>query len=224
MMHSPENTTVVLLAAGRGKRMQPLTDHTPKPLLNVGEHSLIEHHLIKLAHLGFKNVVINTAYLGHQIQAQLGCGKQLGLSINYSDESETGALETAGGLKKALSLINSDSFLSINADVWTNVDFRKMLSPLSKMGRIALVPNPEHNPNGDFLLDGSTSSLTYSGIAFYKKNLFSEMADGKQALGPILKKMVNDDELETIALEAQWTDVGTPERLEKLNREFTSNV
>ena len=219
MTQTPENTTVVLLAAGHGKRMRPLTDHTPKPLLKVGDATLIEHHLIRLADLGFKNVVINTAYLGQKIQAHLGSGKQFGLQIAYSDESDTGALETAGGLKKALPLIKSDEFLSINADVWTDFNFTQMLAPLSKNGRIALVPNPSHNPDGDFLLEGSKQSLTYSGIALYRKQLFAEIPEGKQALGPILKKMVADDELETIALNAQWTDVGTPERLQELNQE-----
>lgn len=219
MTQTPENTTVVLLAAGHGKRMRPLTNHTPKPLLKVGNATLIEHHLIKLADLGFKNMVINTAYLGHKIQAHLGSGEQFGMRIAYSDESDTGALETAGGLKKALPLIQSDEFLSINADVWTDFNFTQMLAPLSKNGRIALVPNPPHNPDGDFLLEGSNQSLTYSGIALYRKKLFAEVPEGKQALGPILKKMVADNELETIALNAQWTDVGTPERLQKLKQE-----
>lgn len=220
MKQTPKDTTVVLLAAGHGNRMRPLTDHTPKPLLKVGELTLIEHHLVALAHYGFKNIVINTAYLGHKIQSHLGSGEQFKLNIRYSDESETGALETAGGLKKALALIHSHSFLSINADVWTDVDFTKFLNPLSKKGRIALVPNPSHNLLGDFILDGSEQSLTYSGIAYYQKSLFEEMPEGKQALGPILKKMVRDNDLETIALNAQWIDVGTPERLRELNQKF----
>lgn len=218
MIQTAQDTTVVLLAAGHGTRMQPLTNNTPKPLLKVGQYSLIEHHLLALTNLGFKNIVINTAYLGHKIQSHLGNGEQFNLHINYSDESDTGALETAGGLKKALPLIKSNSFLSINADVWTDFDFTKMLAPLNKKGRIALVPNPTHNPKGDFILDGSQNSLTYSGIAFYRKELFSEMPDGKQALGPILKKMITQDQLETIELKAQWTDVGTPERLADLNK------
>jgi MurNAc alpha-1-phosphate uridylyltransferase len=221
MLQTPENTTVILLAAGHGNRMRPLTEHTPKPLLKVRNISLIEHHLIKLADLGFKNIVINTAYLGFKIQEQLGSGKKFGLRIEYSDESDTGALETAGGIKKALPLISSDVFLSINADIWTDFDFTLMLTPLSKTGRIALVPNPSHNPDGDFLLEGSNKSLTFSGIAVYRKNLFEELPKGKQALGPILKKMVIENELDTMLLNAKWTDVGTPERLEKLNTENT---
>lgn len=216
----PQNTTVVLLAAGHGKRMRPLTDHTPKPLLRIGAHALIEHHLLTLADLGFNNVVINTAYLGHKIQSHLGSGEQFGLNISYSDESETGALETAGGLKKALPLIQSDAFICINADVWTDFNFTKLLAPLKKAGRIALVPNPNHNPDGDFLLDHSEQSLTFSGIALYNKSIFTNLPDGKQALGPILKKMVLDNKLETMSLDAQWTDVGTPERLAILNAAF----
>ena len=220
MNQTTQNTTVILLAAGHGKRMQPLTNTTPKPLLKVGEYSLIEHHLRAIAKSGFKEVVINTAYLGHQIQAKIGNGEQFGLHINYSDESSTGALETAGGIKKALPLIKSNAFLSINADVWTDFDFTKMLTPLNKKGRIALVPNPSHNLKGDFVLDGSEQSLTFSGIALYCKELFTEIPDGKQALGPILKKMVAHNELETIALNAEWTDVGTPERLSELNKKI----
>ena len=222
MNQTPENTTVVLLAAGHGKRMRPLTDNTPKSLLKIGKFALIEHHLIALSNLGFKSIVINTAYLGHKIQSYLGSGKQFDLEIEYSDESETGALETAGGLKKALPLIKSDTFLSINADVWTDFDFTNILNPLQKNGRIALVPNPGHNPNGDFLLDGTSQSLTYSGIALYRKSIFSNLPDGKQALGPILKSMVAKNELETIDLNAHWVDVGTPQRLERLNQQYTA--
>ena len=220
MNQTPENTTVVLLAAGHGKRMRPLTNNTPKPLLKIGKFALIEHHLMALSNLGFKNIVINTAYLGHKIQSYLGSGKQFDLQIDYSDESETGALETAGGLKKALPLIKSDTFLSINADVWTDFDYTNILNPLQKNGRIALVPNPSHNSNGDFLLDGTSRSLTFSGIALYRKSIFSNLPDGKQALGPILKSMVAKNELETIDLNAHWVDVGTPQRLEKLNQQY----
>lgn len=223
-MHQlPENTSVVLLAAGRGSRMRQLTDTLPKPLLTVGEHALIDHHLLNLAKLGFRHIVINVAYFAEKIKTHVGNGLQYGLRVQYSDESDTGALETAGGLKKALPLIKSDCFISINADIWSPFDVTKMLTPLTKKGRIALVDNPDHNPKGDFILQGSSQSLTFSGIAYYQKELFSDIPLGKQSLGPILKQMVKNDELDTIRLNSRWIDVGTPERLHSLNLELLND-
>jgi MurNAc alpha-1-phosphate uridylyltransferase len=219
------STSVMLLAAGHGSRMRPLTDTTPKPLLKIGEHALIEHHIIKLNLLGFKHLVINTAYLGHQIQQALGNGERYGVEIKYSDESSTGALETAGGIKKSLTLIDSDPFLVINADIYTEFDFSSLLEPpLASAGRLVMVPNPQHNISGDFGIDTdgrfdpeSKETMTYSGIALYRKQMFAELPEGKIALGPIIKQRIQQEQLEAWPFHGRWTDVGTPQRLAHLN-------
>ena len=222
------DTSVVLLAAGRGRRMQALTEATPKPLLKVGQHALIEHHLIRLQSQGFKQVIVNLAYLGEHIRKQLGDGGKYGLNLVYSDESATGALETAGGLKQALPLIESDPFLVINADIWTNFSFETLLFPLEKSGRVVLVDNPDHNPDGDFAFNNGhlsiagTSKLTFSGIALYRKSMFDELKNGKSALGPVLRSLISNDDLEAVRHSGTWTDVGTPERLKKLNEQPTN--
>ena len=229
---TPETTSVVILSAGHGTRMLPLTQDTPKPLLKVGEHSLIEHHLIRLHALGFRQIVINIAYLGNRIRNALGDGSNYGLSITYSDEADTGALETAGGLKAALPLIQSDPFLVINADIWTNFDFTKLLTPLSHLARLVMVNNPDHNLDGDFGLSGdfglpdSESALlnnspenraTFSGIALYQKSLFNDLKEGKQALGPVFRKLIEQERIEGIKHNGLWKDIGTPERLAEIN-------
>ncbi len=222
MNRQAKNTTVVLLAAGHGKRMLPLTEKTPKPLLKVGEYALIEHHLVRLAELGFKNVVINVAYLAAAIKSSLGDGERFGLKIQYSDESDTGALETAGGLQRAMPLIQSDPFISVNADVWTDFDFSQLLQ--AKEPTLVMVDNPPQHPNGDFgicangllTLDEETKHFTYSGIALYPKSLFSKMKPGKHALAPVFRALIADQGLYGIKLAGEWRDIGTPERLEEL--------
>lgn len=229
--YQPATTTVVLLAAGRGERMRPLTDHTPKPLLKVGSQTLIEHHLYRLARLGFRHVIINIAHLSEQFPAKLGDGSRYGLAIHYSDESGTGALETAGGLHHALPLISSDPFLVVNSDIWTDFDFTAILSPLSGLGRLVLVDNPEHNFSGDFVMqrDGylsladnaSSSKLTFSGIALYRKSMFDSLTNEKQALAPVLRQLIGLRQLQAIKHIGAWLDVGTPERLEQLDSALT---
>lgn len=241
MMEQPENITVVLLAAGRGKRMQPLTDHTPKPLLRVGKYSLIEHHLRRIAQQGFKHVVINIAHLASQIPQALGNGDQYGLSIQYSDESNGGALETAGGLKNAMPLIQSDPFIVINADIWTDFDNRHLLRSPLEYARLVMVDNPSHHSDGDFVLldngllsdpciqarepaetDHKTQTapplprLTFSGIAIYRKRVFDSLSSGKQALAPIFRQLIAEGKLEGLKFSGEWRDIGTPERLEQL--------
>lgn len=224
--YRPADTSVVILAAGHGKRMLPLTAKTPKPLLKIGKYSLIEHHLRKLSALGFRNIIINTAYLGEMIQQKIGSGSQFNLNIRYSDESKTGALETAGGLRQALAMINSDPFLVINSDIWTDFDFTSLLLPLTESGRLVLVNNPSHNQTGDFSLnnshiskrnDSGLDNFTFSGIALYKKSIFTNLPTGKQALAPVLHKLVDKKQLSGLVYSGVWTDVGTPDRLEKLN-------
>jgi len=232
---TPEQTTVVLLAAGHGKRMLPLTECTPKPLLKVGDHALIEHHLLRLAKQRFANIVINIAHLGDQLRQTLGNGERFGLNISYSDETDTGPRETAGGLKYALPLIQSDPFLVVNADIWTDFDFRSLLFPLTGNGRLVMVNNPSHNPGGDYLLekDGLLSDQsdreestqtnpkrTFSGVALYHKKMFEVLDPKVRALAPVFKTLIEQRQLEGLAFDGEWTDVGTPQRLEKLNQRY----
>lgn len=221
-------TTAMILAAGHGKRMLPLTAITPKPLLRVGRRRLIEHHLVNLARAGFVDVVINHAYLGQQITAALGDGQRYGLKIRYSDESSSGALETAGGILNALPLIQSDPFLVINGDIYTEFDFSTLLSPFNSaahQARLVLVDNPDHNPGGDFLLsdhetkavDKLQKKLTFSGVGLYKKSLFADLEQGAHPLAPILYKAIDNQSVETLHYAGVWYDIGTPERLNSLD-------
>ena len=227
-------TTVVLLAAGHGKRMLPLTETTPKPLLKVGELSLIEHHLQNLGTQGFINIIINIAYLGEQIRDHLGCGNNFGVNITYSDESETGALETAGGIAKALTLIKSDPFIVINADIWTDYSFKNLLNKTANPAYLVLVENPEHNLGGDFSLSKNSSNLininsndksyTFSGIAKYKKSLFTNLSAKKYPLAPIFNKLLKSNELKGELYNGQWNDIGTPQRLAEMNAIYNNST
>ena len=222
----PGETTVLLLAAGRGKRMRALTESVPKPLLKVGQHSLIEHHLNRLAAMEFKQIVINLAYWGNQIRDTLGNGERFGLEIKYSDESQSGALETAGGILYALEKIDSDPFIVINADIWTDFEFDQLPYP-EKEACLVMVDNPSHNIAGDYsLLENGTlsvtretnrPSLTFSGIAVYRKAFFAGLEQGKHPLAPIFSQKIKKGQLQAIRHAGKWTDVGTPERLAELN-------
>lgn len=222
--YQAESTTVMILAAGHGKRMLPLTEHTPKPLLKVGDLSLIEHHLIKLAAAGFKNIVINHAHLGDQIVFALGNGDKYRLSIEYSDEASIGPLETAGGIIRALPLINSDPFMVINGDIFTDFDFSELLSPLDGLGRLVMVRNPAQHPDGDFAVDEHSilslegeNKRTFAGIALYRKSFFNDLPSGSLALAPPLKKAIKAQQLEAVCFDGQWHDIGTPQRLAEIN-------
>jgi len=213
----------MILAAGLGTRMRPLTDHTPKPLLKVGGIPLIVWHLEKLAHYGFKEVVINIAHLGWQIPEVLGDGSEWGLRIVYSDEQEEGGLESAGGIVKALPhLADSNPFLVVNGDVWTDYDFEsdKKLEE-GVLAHLILVKNPEHNPKGDFaLLDGKVvdnPQYTFSGIGYYSPKLFEHVPYGKSALAPLLREAMLEGKVTGELYDGEWYDIGTPERLEMLN-------
>ncbi len=223
------DTTVMILAAGHGKRMLPLTANTPKPLLEVSGVPLIEHHLKSLASVGFRSVVINHAYLGEQIVSHLGDGKRFGIEINYSDESASGALETAGGILNALPLIASDPFIVINGDIFTDFRFEQLLQPFDEKARLVLVPNPEQHPAGDFAITSSglaalksqdVASWTYSGIAVYKKSFFEGLAKGPQPLAPLLRQAIREQEVSAQVYQGAWHDIGTPERLRAINAEF----
>ncbi len=215
----------MILAAGRGERMRPLTDHTPKPLLEVGGKSLIEHHIIRLRSAGITRLVINHAHLGEQIVASLGDGSALGVDIHYSPEP-AGALETGGGIKHALPLLGESPFLVINGDVWSDYPYTNMQLDTDKCAHLVLVDNPQHNPQGDFgliggrVLDTAQQRLTFSGIGVYHPRLFDAAADAAFPLAPLLRAAMQRGEVSGEYYSGQWIDIGTPQRLEALNQGF----
>ena len=218
----------MILAAGRGERLRPLTDSTPKPLLKVGDKSLIEYHLYKLAQAGIKEVIINTAWLGEQIQQTLGNGEKYNLNIHYSDEGDQ-ALETAGGIIKALPLLGDEPFLIINGDIFTDYDFKQLVNlKLNGEAHLVMVENPDHNHQGDFALDNGwlknsgEQLYTYSGIGIYTKQFFAGYPEGITALAPILKEKIAQQKVSGELFKYAWTDVGTKERLQQLNEQANS--
>jgi len=207
----------MILAAGRGERMRPLTDTTPKPLLKVKEKPLIVWHIEKLVSKGFKTIIINIAHLGEQIKENLGDGSKWNIEIIYSDERMSGALETAGAIIKSLPYL-SDIFLVVNGDVWCDYDFQVDFNldfKLEKLAHLVLVPNPEHNPNGDFLYQDSY--YTFSGIGYYSKTIFEKLPLEKRPLAPILKELIKEDKVSFELHNGIWSDIGTPERLDLVN-------
>ena len=216
--------TAMILAAGFGSRMGPLTNHTPKPLLEVGGKPLIFWHIEQLKKAGFTDIIINVAYLGQQIIDYLGNGSKYGINIVFSDEQNEGALETAGGIIKALSLL-TDTFLVVNGDVWTDYSYVNTFElEEDKLAHLVLVKNPEHNLKGDFLLSETEEKHTFSGIGYYSKALFDGMDYGKSPLAPLLFKAEANNKLSTEYFEGSWHDIGTPERLEMLNNRLKSNI
>ncbi len=212
----------MILAAGRGERMRPLTDTLPKPLLEVKAKPLIVHHIEKLARNGFKEIVINIAHLGYKISEALGDGSEWGVKITYSDEQDEGALESAGGIIKALPLLGKE-FLVVNGDVWCDYEFDVCYKLKQRLAHLILVPNPEHNSKGDFALcDGvvvqeGDEKLTFSGIGYYRAELFKECSYGKVALAPILREAMTNKRVSGVLYTGEWRDIGTPERLSEIN-------
>ena len=215
----------MILAAGLGTRMRPLTDITPKPLLKVGGIPLIVWHIERLAHDGFKEIVINIAHLGYKIKEALGDGSEWGVHIAYSDEQEEGGLESAGGIIKALPLLGEDTFLVVNGDIFTDYDFNlpKKLGD-GILAHLVLVPNPEHNPEGDFaLLNGKVvdaKAYTFSGIGYYSPELFKGVPYGKSSIVPLLRAAMKEGKVTGELYEGEWLDIGTPQRLEFLNAQL----
>ncbi|NOQ15069.1 MAG: NTP transferase domain-containing protein [Methyloprofundus sp.] len=214
----------MILAAGRGERMRPLTDHTPKPLLKVAGKPLIEYTIEALVAAGIADIVINLAHLGEQIQHYLGDGSRYQANIVYSREGGTSALETAGGIKKALPLLGSKPFLVVNGDISCDFPLQNLSNKSCDLAHLVLVNNPAHHPAGDFAL-GSHSiasaegspKYTYSGIGLYHPDLFSQLAQGKSALGPLLKDAMQEKRITAELYHGFWMDIGTPERLAELN-------
>jgi MurNAc alpha-1-phosphate uridylyltransferase len=217
----------MILAAGRGERMRPLTDHTPKPLLKVGGKALIVWHLERLAKAGFKEIVINHAHLGTQIEAALEDGGQWGLAIQYSPEQT--ALETAGGIANALPLLGNEAFLVVNGDIFTDIDFAQFKHALQpyKLAHLVMVDNPPQHEQGDFvyvdgkLALGGNTKLTFSGVGVYHPDLFADVVLGEAAkLAPLLKAAMAEGLVTAQHHIGVWHDIGTPERLKLLDEQI----
>ncbi len=214
----------MLLAAGLGERLRPITDTIPKPLVKIAGKPLIEYHLEKLAHAGYKEVVINLSHLGQLIEECLGDGSRFGLTIEYSREGDK-PLETAGGIIKALPLLGDKPFLVMNADIWCNhsLSFAKLSS--HKLAHLVLVSNPEHNLKGDFayefgkIYNSGKNYLTFSGIGIYRPTLFKDLdhTTKKLTLAPILRKLIEQELVCAEYFTGKWFDIGTQERLAQAN-------
>lgn len=218
----------MILAAGRGERMRPLTDKTPKPLLKANGKAIIQYTIEQLVTAGFTDIVINTAHLGQQIIDVLGTGKQFGASILYSDEADQ-ALETAGGIIKALPLLGNEPFLVVNGDIAHRYDFKKIHLQPSKLAHLILIPNPAHHPEGDFHLNSNgliseqgQPAYTYSGIGLYSPKLFEKSTLEKLKLGPLLRGKMSQNKISGELFNGFWMDIGTPERLLELDNYYKS--
>ena len=224
-MNAP--TVAMILAAGEGQRMRPLTLTTPKPLLCVHGMPLIVHHIQRLVAAGITDIIINTAYLGAHIHRALGDGLAFGAKLRYSHEGTSG-LETAGGIRRALPLIGRNPFILVNADIYTDYDYQALINPSPTLAHLVLINNPPQHPKGDFRLEHGLVSnlpaqagertLTYSGIARLHPQLFHDIPPGKHPLAPILKQAADQGHASGEHYQGEWHDIGTPERLEALNR------
>jgi MurNAc alpha-1-phosphate uridylyltransferase len=213
--------TAMILAAGRGERMRPLTDRVPKPLLAAGGRRLIDYHLEALSRAGVRDVVVNHAHLGEQIEAALGDGSGFGLRIRYS--VEPAALETGGGIYRALPLLGEGPFIVVNGDVWTDLDFGRLTIGESDLAHLVLVDNPAHHPAGDFALEGDRVAvqgeprLTFAGVGVYRAELFAGCRAGAFPLAPLLRDAMAAGRVSGRRHAGAWVDVGTPERLAELD-------
>lgn len=220
----------MILAAGLGTRMRPLTDHKPKPLLIAGGKPLIVWHIEKLAQAGFKDIVINLAWLGEQIPAYLGDGSRWQVCLHYSDEQPEGALETAGGIIKALPLLGSAPFLVVNSDIWCDYPCQPHTLAANDLAHLVLVNNPVHHPQGDFALSGQRllsegePRYTFSGIGYYRPELFAGLAYGKRPLAPLLREAMRTHQVSGELFLGDWHDIGTPQRLDQLDRDLTQRL
>lgn len=220
----------MILAAGLGNRMRPLTDHTPKPLLCAGGKPLIEYHLENLQRAGIHEVIINLAYLGEKIRTHLGDGRRFGMQISYSTEPEP--LETGGAIMHALELLGDDPFLLVNGDVWCDIEFAQFIEhhiAPHRAGQLLLVPNPDFHPNGDFALDANGLLLedpdkihpqrfTFGGISLLKPEIVTNYPHKRQKfpLVEALRHAINQQQLSGQVHFGHWSDVGTPARLQEL--------
>jgi MurNAc alpha-1-phosphate uridylyltransferase len=213
----------MILAAGRGERLRPLTDELPKPLVKLAGKPLIEYHLESLAGAGFREVVINQGHLGNLLPAALGDGSRWGVRIHWSDEQPE-ALETGGGIFKALPLLGGGPFLVVNGDVWTDYPFGRLRAVKCDWAHLVMVPNPPQHPAGDFTLQGARISehngdkYTFSGVAVYHARLFAGCSPGKFSVVPLLRAAMRDHLVTGELYRGNWNDIGTLERLESLRQ------
>lgn len=211
----------MILAAGRGERLRPLTDHIPKSLVEVRGQSLLERHLDNIRNAGIEDVVINLGWLGAQIIKRIGTGAAYGLNVAYSDEGED-ILETGGGIHNALSLLGDEPFLVVNADIFTDMPVPDVTLSKDDMGHLVMVRSPDYRDGGDFDLDnerirnGASQSLTFSGVAVYRPEFFDGCEAGRFSIVPMLREAADAGLLQGSLYEGLWADVGTPERLEAL--------
>jgi N-acetyl-alpha-D-muramate 1-phosphate uridylyltransferase len=217
----------MILAAGRGERMRPLSDVTPKPLLPLAGKPLLMHLIESLARAGLRKLVINHAHLGQQIVDYLGDGARFGVQVSYSNETD-GGLEVGGGIFNALPLIESDPFVVVNGDIWTDYPFDRLPRSIEGLAHLVLIDNPPHHPGGDFELDANgrlqgqgQRQLTYSGIGVYRHALFSGCRPGKFPLAPLLRAAMARGAVTGEHYRGRWYDIGTPERLSSLNQELS---
>lgn len=216
----------MILAAGRGDRMRPLTDETPKPLLMAGSKRLIEYHLLNLAQAGFKEVIINVAWLGEQIISTIGSGDAYNLKISYSDEGDA-ALETGGGIFNALPLLGDEPFLVINGDVFTDYSYEKLFKfklDVNDKAHLVLVNNPQQHPQGDFAIEAGrltgadNNKFTFSGIGIYSADFFASSQNGKFPLAPMIRLFIAENKISGEIYQGEWMDIGTPQRLAELDK------
>jgi N-acetyl-alpha-D-muramate 1-phosphate uridylyltransferase len=218
---------VMILAAGRGERMRPLTDHTPKPLISVAGKPMIEHTIASLKEAGFTDIVINLAHLGAKIEKALVNGSRFGINIQYSHEGNLG-LETAGGICHALPLLGKDPFLVVNGDIATDFPYATLKNKAVELAHLILIENPEHHQEGDFGLENGIISTcakiqyTFSGIGIYTADLFIDCPPGKALLGPLLRKAMASGKVTGSLFKGFWMDVGTPQRLKELDQYYSN--
>ena len=211
----------MILAAGRGERLRPLTDTVPKPLLEVAGKPLIEHHILALSAAGFTEIVINQGHLGNLLAATIGDGSRWGVTIHWSDE-QAGALETGGGIHQALPLLGPSPFLVVNADIWTDYPFIRLRAVKCDWAHLVMIPNPAFKPAGDFALrqarirQEGEQKLTFSGIAVYHPRLFAGCKAGKFSVVPLLRSAMEQHLVTGEKYTGCWQDIGTLERLESI--------
>jgi MurNAc alpha-1-phosphate uridylyltransferase len=216
----------LILAAGRGERLRPLTDYTPKPLLQVGRRPLIEYIIADLSRAGFSELVVNLAHLGEQIQTRLGDGSRFGMHVTYSQEGED-ALETGGGIRQALPLLGDGPFLVVNGDVATDFPYASLRNRPDGLAHLVMVENPHHHPQGDFALQGDKVTAvgepkyTFSGIGVYRPELFAGRQSGKFPLAPLLREAMAKGLVSGQIYPGFWMDIGTIERLRELDERLT---
>jgi MurNAc alpha-1-phosphate uridylyltransferase len=221
--------TAMILAAGRGERLKPLTDFKPKALCTVHNIPLIEYHVAKLAAAGFKRLVINHAYLGGQIRQHLGDGRRWGLKICYSPEPP-GGLETGGGIVNALPLLGDQPFVTVNADIYTDYNFALLKLPITSLAHLVLVNKPSYSAQGDFglseslQLDNTDRQYTFAGIACYRPELFDDYEPGRYSVTPLLRQLAINKQATGELHRGEWFDIGSPQRLKLANKDPAQTI